>query len=139
MVEELNQVGSARRTLERQLGREPDPQEIATELGMDVDRVLDLMAWGRDHVSLDTPVDEDGDTSLGDRIQKLQSMASDAGRGPIPVTAFGVQPRPEVIAHFGDIGVERCVLWLPPVAEAEAIDRLDRHAELIHNLATAGA
>ena len=46
VVEELNQVGSARRTLERQLGRDPDPQEIATELGMDIDRVLDLMALG---------------------------------------------------------------------------------------------
>jgi RNA polymerase primary sigma factor len=66
VVEELNQVGGARRTLERQLGREPEPREIATELDMDVDRVLDLMAWGREHVSLDTPVDEDGDTSLGD-------------------------------------------------------------------------
>jgi RNA polymerase sigma factor (sigma-70 family) len=66
VVEELNQVGGARRTLERQLGRDPDPQEIATELGMEVDRVLDLMAWGREHVSLDSPVDEDGDTSLGD-------------------------------------------------------------------------
>jgi RNA polymerase primary sigma factor len=76
VVEELNQVGSARRTLERQLGREPDPQEIATELGMDLDRVLDLMAWGRDHVSLDTPVDEDGDTSLGDL------MAQETTPGP---------------------------------------------------------
>ena len=68
VVEELNQVGSARRTLERQLGRDPEPEEIAAELDMDVERVLDLMSWGRDHVSLDTPVDEDGDTSLGDLI-----------------------------------------------------------------------
>jgi RNA polymerase sigma factor (sigma-70 family) len=65
VVEELNQVGGARRTLERQLGRDPEPEEIAAELGMALERVLDLMAWGRDHVSLDTPVDEDGDTSLG--------------------------------------------------------------------------
>jgi RNA polymerase primary sigma factor len=76
VVEELNQIGGARRTLERQLGREPDPQEIAAELEMEVDRVLDLMAWGRDHVSLDTPVDEDGDTSLGDL------MAQETTPGP---------------------------------------------------------
>ena len=76
VVEELNQVGSARRTLERQLGRDPEPQEIATELGMDIDRVLDLMSWGREHVSLDTPVDEDGDTSLGDL------MAQETAPGP---------------------------------------------------------
>src|SRR6186997_323534 len=64
VVEEINQVNGARRTLERQLGRDPDPSEIAAELGMDIDRVLDLISWGRDHVSLDSPVDEDGDTSL---------------------------------------------------------------------------
>ncbi len=77
VVEELNQVGGARRTLERQLGREPGPEEIATELDMDVDRVLDLMAWGREHVSLDTPVDEDGDTSLGDLMAQETSPGPD--------------------------------------------------------------
>ncbi|MGH3496958.1 MAG: sigma-70 family RNA polymerase sigma factor [Nocardioidaceae bacterium] len=70
VVEELNQIGAARRTLERQLGREPEPGEIAHELGVDVDRVIDLLSWGRDHVSLDTPVDEDGDTSLGDLVAR---------------------------------------------------------------------
>ncbi len=76
VVEELNQIGGARRTLERQLGREPEPEEIAHELGMDLDRVIDLLAWGREHVSLDTPVDEDGDTSLGDL------MAQESTPGP---------------------------------------------------------
>jgi RNA polymerase sigma factor (sigma-70 family) len=76
VVEELNQVGGARRTLERQLGRDPEPEEIAQELGMELSRVLDLMSWGREHVSLDTPVDEDGDTSLGDL------MAQETAPGP---------------------------------------------------------
>ncbi len=76
VVEELNQVGGARRTLERQLGRDPEPEEIAVELDMALERVLDLMSWGRDHVSLDTPVDEDGDTSLGDL------MAQETAPGP---------------------------------------------------------
>lgn len=70
VVEELNQVGAARRNLERKLGYEPDPAEIAEELGMNVERVLDLISWGRDHVSLDSPVDEDGDTSLGDLVAR---------------------------------------------------------------------
>lgn len=78
VVEELNQVGNARRTLERSLGREPDPTEIAEELGLAVDRVLDLMAWGRDHVSLDTPIDEDGDTSLGDLMAQETAPSPDA-------------------------------------------------------------
>jgi RNA polymerase primary sigma factor len=76
VVEEINQIGSARRTLERQLGRDPEPEEIAAELGSSLERVLDLMAWGREHVSLDTPLDEDGDTSLGDL------MAQDSTPGP---------------------------------------------------------
>ena len=70
VVEELNQIGAARRSLERKLGREPDPVEIADELGMDVSRVADLVRWGRDHVSLDSPVDDDGDTSLGDLVAR---------------------------------------------------------------------
>jgi RNA polymerase sigma factor (sigma-70 family) len=77
VVEELNQVGGARRTLERQLGREPEPAEIAEELGMDIERVLDLLSWGREHVSLDTPVDEDGDTSLGDLMAQETSPGPD--------------------------------------------------------------
>lgn len=77
VVEELNQVGNARRTLEKSFGRTPDPQEIASELGMELDRVLDLMAWGRDHVSLDTPIDEDGDTSLGDLIAQESAPGPD--------------------------------------------------------------
>ncbi len=78
VVEELNQVGAARRTLERQLGREPEPEEIALELDMELDRVIDLMSWGREHVSLDTPVDEDGDTSLGDLIAQETSPGPDS-------------------------------------------------------------
>lgn len=76
VVEELNQVGGARRTLERKLGREVEPKEVAAELGLDLDRVLDLMAWGREHVSLDMPVEEGSDTSLGDLI------AHDTAPGP---------------------------------------------------------
>jgi RNA polymerase sigma factor (sigma-70 family) len=96
VVEELNQVGSARRTLERQLGRDPDPEEIATELGMSIERVLDLMAWGREHVSLDTPVDEDGDTSLGDL------MAQESSPGP-DLTVLDVEARERLNALVGQL------------------------------------
>lgn len=78
VVEELNQIGSARRTLERQLGRDPEPDEIAAELDMTLERVLDLMSWGRDHVSLDTPVDDEGDTSLGDLVARETTPGPDS-------------------------------------------------------------
>jgi len=77
VVEELNQVGGARRSLERQLGRDPEPEEIAAELDMPLERVLDLLAWGREHVSLDSPVDEDGDTSLGDLMAQETTPSPD--------------------------------------------------------------
>lgn len=77
VVEELNQIGGARRVLERTLGREPEPQEIAEELGMDLERVIDLLSWGRDHVSLDSPLDEEGDTSLGDLIAQESTPGPD--------------------------------------------------------------
>ncbi len=84
------------------------------------------------------PIPMRGRTPLGDRIQQLQSMAADAGRNPIPVTAFGALPRPEVIAHYADIGVERCILWLPPVSQAQALPHLERYAELAGSFAHAG-
>jgi len=77
VVEELNQIGAARRSLERTLGREPDPAEIADQLSMDVHRVADLMSWGRDHVSLDSPVDDDGNTSLGDLVARESAPGPD--------------------------------------------------------------
>ena len=77
VVEELNQVSGARRNLERQLGYDPEPAEIAAELDMDVDRVIDLLSWGRDHVSLDAPIDEEGDTSLGDLIARDSTPGPD--------------------------------------------------------------
>jgi RNA polymerase primary sigma factor len=98
VVEELNQIGGARRTLERQLGREPEPAEIAEELGLDVDRVLDLMAWGREHVSLDQPIDEDGDTSLGDL------MAQETQPGP-DLSMLDVETRErlnDLVEHLDD-------------------------------------
>src|ERR687884_21950 len=70
VAEQVNQVGAVRRTLERRLGRDPDIEEIAVEMDLEPDRVLDLMRYGRDHVSLDAPVEEGGDTALGDLIAR---------------------------------------------------------------------
>src|SRR5690606_29936184 len=75
---ELNQVSGARRNLERELGYDPEPAEIAAAVGMDTDRVIDLLSWGRDHVSLDSPVDAEGDTSLGDLIARDPMPGPDA-------------------------------------------------------------
>ena len=70
VAEQVNQVSAARRNLERELGREPDVAEIAHELALEPERVVELIRYAREHVSLDAPVDQDGDTALGDLIAK---------------------------------------------------------------------
>lgn len=77
VAEQVNQVSAARRNLERHLGREPETFEIADELGLPEERVIELIRFGRDHVSLDAPVEDDGDTSLGDLIARETAPGPD--------------------------------------------------------------
>jgi probable F420-dependent oxidoreductase len=76
---------------------------------------------------------------IGNRMKQLEQLSFEAGRGPIPVTIYGTAPRPEVIQHYMDAGVERCIFWLPAVPEDEAIHHLDRYAGLIEELSKAGS
>ena len=98
VVEELNQVTAASRNLERELGRDVEPGEVAQELGMDVDRVIALLSWGRDHVSLDSPVDQDGDTSLGDLIAR----ETEPGPDMAVISEEARNRLNSLIGHLGD-------------------------------------
>ncbi len=77
VAEQVNQVSAVRRTLERRHGREPELIEIADELGLTEEQVIDLLRLARDHVSLDAPVEEDGDTALGDLLAREMSPGPD--------------------------------------------------------------
>ncbi len=77
VAEQVNQVSSVRRNLERELGREPEVAEIAAELGVEESKVVDLIRYSREHISLDAPVEEDGDTSLGDLIARETAPGPD--------------------------------------------------------------
>ncbi len=77
VAEQVNQVAAVKRTLERQLGRAPEVEEIADELELPEQRVLDLIRYSRDHVSLDAPLETDGDTSLGDLIARETAPGPD--------------------------------------------------------------
>ena len=77
VAEQVNQVSAVRRTLERRFGREPELVEIADELGLTEEQVIDLLRLARDHVSLDAPVEEDGDTALGDLLAREMSPGPD--------------------------------------------------------------
>ncbi|MBO0892443.1 MAG: sigma-70 family RNA polymerase sigma factor [Acidothermales bacterium] len=70
VVEELNRMGSARRALTRQLGRDPEIDELAAAMDMPVDRVEELVNWAREPLSLDAKVGDDEDTSLGDLVEE---------------------------------------------------------------------
>ena len=77
VAEQVNQVSAVRRNLERQLGRDPELAEIADELGIEEGKVVDLIRYSRDHVSLDAPVEADGDTALGDLIAREPTPGPD--------------------------------------------------------------
>ncbi len=77
VAEQVNQVSAVRRNLERQLGREPELAEIADELGLEEHKIVDLLRYSRDHVSLDAPVEVDGDTALGDLIARETAPGPD--------------------------------------------------------------
>ena len=73
LVEDVNRMRNVARQLTRELGSEPEPDQIAVALGVPLERVTELMQWSQDTVSLDTPVGDDGDTNLGDLVADTDS------------------------------------------------------------------
>ena len=81
------------------------------------------------------PIPGRGQTPLSERIAELNRLAAEVGRGPIPVSVYGTLPRPEVIQQYAEVGVERCIFWLPPGPTEEVLPFLDRNAELANSFA----
>ena len=77
VAEQINQISAVRRNLERKLGRDPEIEEIAEALDLEPQVVVDLLRLSREHVSLDAPVEEDGDTALGDLLARDTSPGPD--------------------------------------------------------------
>ena len=73
LVEDVNRMRNVHRQLTRELGSDPEPEQVAAALGVPVERVHELRRWSQDTVSLDTPVGDDGDTSLGDLVADSDS------------------------------------------------------------------
>ncbi len=74
IVEELNSLSTSRRDLERLFGREPSTAELAEAMDATESHVVELMGWGREHVSLDMSIDDDGDTTLGDLVARTDQQ-----------------------------------------------------------------
>ena len=75
MVEMVNKLVRVSRRLLQELGREPDDEEIAEEMGVTPERVREIRKVSRDPVSLETPVGDEGDSNLGDLIEDKQAVA----------------------------------------------------------------
>ncbi|MET9377866.1 RNA polymerase sigma factor RpoD/SigA [Streptomyces sp. NPDC003035] len=75
LVEELGRIRRVQREFNRENGRDPEPAEIATELGSTPERVVDVMDWARDPVSLNMPVDDEGETQFGDLLEDTSAVS----------------------------------------------------------------
>lgn len=75
LVEELGRIRRVQREFNREHGRDPEPSEVAAELGSNAARVNDVLDWARDPVSLNMSVDDDGDTQFGDLLEDTSAIS----------------------------------------------------------------
>ena len=74
MVEVINKLARVQRQMLQDLGREPTPDELARELDMTPEKVVEVQKYGREPISLHTPLGEDGDSEFGDLIEDSEAI-----------------------------------------------------------------
>ena len=92
MVEVINKLARVQRQLLQDLGREPSPEELARELDMTPEKVVEVQKYGREPISLSTPLGEDGDSEFGDLIEDVEAVS--------PVDASVARARNEEIERL---------------------------------------
>ena len=75
LVEELGRIRRVQREFNREHGRDPEPAEIAAELDSTPERVIDVLDWARDPVSLNMSVDDEGETQFGDLLEDTSAAS----------------------------------------------------------------
>jgi RNA polymerase sigma factor (sigma-70 family) len=98
LVEDVNRMRNVTRQLVRELGADPEPEQVAAALGVTVERVNELTRWAQDTVSLDTPVGDDGDTDLGDLVADSDAPSPEE----IVLTALERQRIEGLLNHLDD-------------------------------------
>ena len=76
MVEVINKLGRIQRELLQDLGREPTPEELAKEMDISVDKVLEIQQYAREPISLDQTIGDEGDSQLGDFIEDSEAVVA---------------------------------------------------------------
>jgi RNA polymerase primary sigma factor len=74
MVEVINKLARVQRQMLQDLGREPTPEELAVELDMTPEKVVEVQKYGREPISLHTPLGEEGDSEFGDLIEDSEAI-----------------------------------------------------------------
>ncbi len=74
MVEVINKLARVQRQMLQDLGREPTPEELAEEIDMTPEKVVEVQKYGREPISLHTPLGEDGDSEFGDLIEDSEAI-----------------------------------------------------------------
>ena len=74
MVEVINKLARVQRQMLQDLGREPTPEELARELDMTPEKVVEVQKYGREPISLHTPLGEEGDSEFGDLIEDSEAV-----------------------------------------------------------------
>jgi probable F420-dependent oxidoreductase len=90
-----------------------------------------VIAYGNEWM----PIAGRGGPVIEERIVELQALARQAGRGRIPISLFGAPPQAERVSAYAELGVDRCIFGLPAAPAEEVLPRLERHAQLIRELA----
>ena len=99
MVEVINKLARVQRQMLQDLGREPTPDELAKELDMTPEKVVEVQKYGREPISLHTPLGEDGDSEFGDLIEDSEAV--------VPADAVGFTLLQEELSKVMDTLSER--------------------------------
>ena len=99
MVEVINKLARVQRQMLQDLGREPTPEELANELDMTPEKVVEVQKYGREPISLHTPLGEDGDSEFGDLIEDSEAV--------VPADAVGFTLLQEELSKVMDTLSER--------------------------------
>ncbi|HSX34203.1 MAG TPA: RNA polymerase sigma factor [Candidatus Saccharimonadales bacterium] len=91
MVEQINKLGKIQRELLGTLGREATPEEIAMEMDTTPDKILEIMGYSREPISLDRKVGEDGDVELGDFISDTDAEGADHNQAVFVMLQDGLE------------------------------------------------